>query len=146
MPILPECEILLGGGTNMWSNPPNYLLFRYPPWPPKWGFLAPPGNGGFLGGYRKLDFCTCAKSVFSAHSGKHVFCAHPETGDFGVSPKSCILTCQERTPSGMGSCQGSPCVSWNSRDVAGILTRATDGASVKFRSKASTHEVCTRSS
>jgi len=28
------------GGTNMWWSPPNYLLFRYPVWPPKTGFLG----------------------------------------------------------------------------------------------------------
>ena len=36
-------------GTTMWWLPPNYLLFRYPVWPPNYvggGSGTPPNRGG----------------------------------------------------------------------------------------------------
>ena len=41
----PHFWTLKKRGTIMWWLPPNYLLFRYPVWPPKWGFWTPPGGG-----------------------------------------------------------------------------------------------------
>ena len=82
MPKLRGCEIPLGGGTNMWSNPPNYLLFRYPPWPPKWGFLDPPPGGWFWGGTANSNFAH-VRNVCFLYTPENTYLTHPETGDFG---------------------------------------------------------------
>ena len=105
MPNLRGCEILLGGGTNMWSNPPNYLLFRYPPWPPKWGFLDPPPGGWFWGGYRKLRFRACANRCFCTLRKTRVLCTLRISAIWVHSPNWESGMCHDMTPSGMGSCQ-----------------------------------------
>ena len=49
----PICQKPVPGGTIVWWYPPNYLLFRYPVWPPKTLFLGPkhvdPPKPGVLG-------------------------------------------------------------------------------------------------
>jgi hypothetical protein len=78
------------GGTRMWWLPPNYLLFRYPVWPPKTGFLGFLGKPlfwgdrqtGKSGGFRECAIpgvqIRCTKWGVFLHPGNHGFFGFPE--------------------------------------------------------------------
>jgi len=79
----------------MWWLPPNYLLFRYPVWPPKTGFLGFLGKPlfwgdrqtGKSGGFRKRD----SGGVQNLHPKMGVFLTPRKYGFFGFPENPRIL-------------------------------------------------------
>ena len=83
------------GGTKMWWLPPNYLLFRYPVWPPKTGFLGFLGKPLFWGDRQTGDSGAESGTVLpnpgAQRTRKRGFVNPGNTGFFGFPEKPRIL-------------------------------------------------------
>lgn len=86
------------GGTKMWWLPPNYLLFRYPVWPPKTGFLGFLGKPLFWGdrqpgGFREPESGTAPNPVQIRCTKMGVFLTPRKYGFFGFpeNPEFCEI-------------------------------------------------------
>ena len=53
----PKSQKPFSGYTMLWWYPPNYLLFRYPVWPPKTLFLGPKNGHPTRPGVSKTGVC-----------------------------------------------------------------------------------------